>query len=137
MSLAVQVIHAARAIAAVCVDESSHAGRSLTESDVVVFLTVCDAGETTASRLTEVLRRDKTTISRSIARLASENLISPELDPRDGRQKLIRPTRSGYELGDVILSMLRSKATAAASDLSVDEVEAVEIFLRRLDESER
>ena len=137
MSLPVQLIHAARSLMASAQAIVRVSGRDIAVPDLLVFLSIHQSGSATASELTMLLKRDKTTVSRCVSRLTKSGLVEAVIDPFDGRQKNLELTDHGRLVAESVQHTLRGISEKAAKTLSVEEIEAIESYLGQIIEHDR
>jgi len=97
----------------------------LSMSDTLLMLSVHVSPGTTANELAEKVSRDKTTISRSLARLMSHGLVRDEIDSLDGRRKNLFLTDRGRLSIRAALDCLEDDLEASAQAPGGDVVERI------------
>jgi DNA-binding MarR family transcriptional regulator len=128
------------AIARVARRMRQEAGDELSPSMTAALATIEDHGPLTPSRLAELERIKRPTVTRVLRRLDEEGLIERAADPSDGRSAVVCVTRSG----SARLKKLRSRKNAYLArrlrELPEEDVEALERaagVLERLLDGER
>ena len=116
------------------------AGDELSPSMTAALATIERHGPLAPSRLAELERIKRPTVTRVLSRLEEEGLVERSADPTDGRSAVVRVTREGSAL----LKKLRSRKNAYLArrlrELPEDDVEALERaaeVLERLLDGER
>ena len=67
-------------------------------SEIQILLCVVGSPGDSVLAISKKLRFEQPTMSRPISKLVDKDLIEVEVDPNDGRRKLIKPTRSGVKI---------------------------------------
>jgi len=117
------------------------AGGDLSPSMTAALATIENHGPLTPSRLADVERIKRPTVTRVLARLEQEGLVERSADPSDGRSTLVSTTKDGRAL----LKRLRSRKNAYLArrlrELPAEDVEVLarsaEVLERLLDEERR
>ena len=68
-------------------------------------------GEVTGSDISEVLRQDPATITRSLVILIGEGYVASQENIRDGRSRILTPTQKGQAAADLFLDIFTRAET--------------------------
>lgn len=80
----------------------------MTVQEASVLLRCVEAGRITPGRLAIVLGRDKGKITRFVDRLESSGLLTRDIDPRDRRFSILKPTAKGKQVARALASVFDS-----------------------------
>jgi DNA-binding MarR family transcriptional regulator len=100
------IVHASRALLARALARTPGEERVLSESELALLLTIYHYPGLTLTDSTRLLARDKTSLSRGIARLTSNGLVRTEVNSLDGRSKDLFLTESGRESIELAVSRM-------------------------------
>ena len=98
MSIPILIVHTARQLLHRASREIADERQGLSESEVVHLLTIYHMSGLTLIELASLLARDKTTVSRGVAKLVGDGLVRTEIDSLDGRRKDLYLTEAGRVL---------------------------------------
>jgi len=96
------------------------------------LLSLLAAGKSSPRELAEASGRDKTTLSRVIARAARAGLVEQDRRPEDRRRQVLRLTDRGSVTVDQTRRMLERSAPKLLAALSAKEQRRLEKILRKL-----
>ena len=99
MSLSLYIIQAGRQLLAQGYGELEGVGTNLSQSDLLILLSIYELPGLTANLLAGRLGRDKTTLSRSINKLIENGLVRFAINSLDGRRR--EPTSLPWNVGQV------------------------------------
>ncbi len=85
--------------------------------------------------LTRESHRDKSHVSRVLAQLEEQGLVTREPDPNDSRIKRVLPTDKGRSMGPIIIGLLHEWGEALTQGLSDEECALADDALRRMAEN--
>ena len=102
-----------------------------THMQSLMFLTI--GGDTTMTRLAQLLRMEKGSVTAVTARLLSYGFISKETDPADRRKSILRLTDRGREFAESIQKAHSAHFSQRISQLTDDEQENFFSHLKLLD----
>lgn len=113
----------------------------LSSSQCHVLVELDEGGEMTAGKLADILRLDKSTISRLLRSLSDRGWLVVERDDEDGRRQSVRLTESGRTEARRIHGISNALVHDALAVLSEEEgvriVEGLEIYATALERSSR
>jgi putative acetyltransferase len=90
------------------------------------LLEIEDKGAITSIGLSELLRLDKSTVSRIVKELEKKGLIKTTPNPSDSRSKLLSCTEEGLKLAKVLNAKSNNQVQNALNLLSTDEQNMIE-----------
>jgi DNA-binding MarR family transcriptional regulator len=96
------------------------------------LLTLIEAGHTTPRQMIEASGRDKTTLSRALARAARAGLLEHERSPADRRRQVVRLTERGTVVVERSRRLLTRAAPKLVEALSPKERRRLSKMLRKL-----
>ncbi|HRK20277.1 MAG TPA: helix-turn-helix domain-containing GNAT family N-acetyltransferase [Fimbriimonadaceae bacterium] len=110
----------------------------LSSSQCHILIELDEHGELTAGKLSEILRLDKSTVSRLLQSLAMKGWLAIERDEEDGRRQIVRLTRSGRQEAERIHAISNELVLGAfggldqaARDRVIDGLETYAAALER------
>lgn len=101
------------------------AGTGLSPSAVHALIEIADGPPVSARDLAAVLRLDKSSVSRMLARLIRAGDLREGADPADGRRKVLHLTEAGQARVQAIHAFGRAQVSGALAHLSDDQAAAV------------
>jgi DNA-binding MarR family transcriptional regulator len=129
MSLHLHLIYAARRLLVQGHGELRDESANLSESDLLVLLSLYEQPGLTANYLADRLGRDKTTLSRSIAKLITNRLVQTEIDSLDGRRRDLFLTSAGRTLTEKAISPIQERTEQIVAHLTTETTKSIEDFL--------
>jgi DNA-binding MarR family transcriptional regulator len=88
--------------------------------------------ETTANRICAVIGMDKAAVGRSLEVLKKGGYASFKSNNKDGRSKLVAPTKSGLALHDKIIKIAFKREKLLLKNFSEAEIETLIALLNRM-----
>ena len=85
--------------------------------------------------LTRESHKDKSHVSRILAQLEEQGLVTREADPNDSRVKRVLPTAQGRAMGPIIIGLLRAWNEALLDGIDDEECAIAEGVLQRMAEN--
>jgi DNA-binding MarR family transcriptional regulator len=117
------------------------AGRDLSPSRAAVLATIARYGPLTPSRLAEIERISRPTITRLVAKLKAQGLVECTPDPGDGRSYQIAVSETGSALRELRRQRKHAYLARLLEEADPEELEQLErsakVLLRLLEEEER
>ncbi|HUF09510.1 MAG TPA: MarR family transcriptional regulator [Rhodothermales bacterium] len=110
-------------------------GERLTAVDAAALLALRAFPSMSQTELAALLMRDKTTLSRTLARLEESGFIVARMDPVDGRRKTLDLTEKSRALVTPALESITERLENAVSGMSAEEERACFSLLERLIEN--
>ncbi len=99
---------------------ASH-GHELTAQDFGILMRLLQEGAVTQVKMSELMMRDKATITRRIDRLVKKNLIERVENPEDRRSFYVQLTAEGKEALDTVAPLVRDFQQELVSDVSEED----------------
>lgn len=99
------------------------AGLDLTVGQIRVLRGARFLENATVQRIAEIMSTDRGQITRIVAQLRKQDLVTTRANPRDGRSPLIECTAAGHALIEPIMDIQRAASACMAEGLSDTDVE--------------
>lgn len=128
--LVVALLFVGRHLLEVATQEAVADGARVSAVETALMLALMAFPDSSQTDLVRIVGRDKTTLSRTIARLEKEGMITDRIDPVDGRRKTLELTEQARNLVVPALHAVSERLEDAISDLSSEQESA---FLKMVD----
>jgi len=97
-----------------------------------VMAVLHDQGDCTMGRLADLSSVERTTLTRTVAQMEAEGLLSRQTGPGDRRRVSLALTAPGADLFARILPIVLARTARALTGFSADEAQALREMLRRM-----
>jgi DNA-binding MarR family transcriptional regulator len=130
--LVVWLLFVGRHLLEVATEEIEGEGERLSAVETAVLLALRAFPSMSQTDLSALLMRDKTTLSRTLARLEDGGFIAARMDPIDGRRRTLDLTEKSRGLVAPALESIINRLERAVSGMTVEEEKACFLLIERM-----
>ena len=130
--LVVWLLFVGRHLLEFATEEIEGEGERLTSVETAALLALRAFPSMSQTELAALLMRDKTTLSRTLARLEESGFIVARMDPIDGRRKTLDLTEKSRALVTPALESITERLERAVSGMTVEEEKACFLLIERM-----
>ena len=130
--LVVRLLFVGRRLLEFATEEIEGEGERLTVVETAALLALRAFPSMSQTEMAALLRRDKTTLSRTLARLEESGLIAARMDPIDGRRRILDLTEKSRALVAPALESITNRLERAVSGMTVEEEKACFLLIERM-----